>query len=133
MRRWVVCVGVLAVAFAAGCGESGPKRYRVSGTVTFNGQSVPSGEIVFTPDTAQQNSGPQGTAQIKDGKYDTGAAGGIGVVGGPMVIEVTGIKNGQLICEHTLKADLPREDATKDIDIPKSAAVKPGRSNEPPP
>lgn len=36
-------------ALASGCAPSGPKTYPVSGTVTFNGEIVPKGHIVFAP------------------------------------------------------------------------------------
>lgn len=37
------------LAGVAGCGDSGPATYPVSGTVTFNGQPVPVGYIVLSP------------------------------------------------------------------------------------
>ena len=39
----------LLAVLAAGCSPSGPKTYPVSGTVTFNGQAVQKGHIVFSP------------------------------------------------------------------------------------
>ena len=39
----------LLAVLAAGCGPSGPKTYPVSGTVTFNGEAVRKGHIVFSP------------------------------------------------------------------------------------
>ena len=46
---------VAALLLAAGCGEAGPARYHVSGKVTFNGQPVPAGQIVFEPDPTAGN------------------------------------------------------------------------------
>src|SRR5690348_2686083 len=83
--------GVLAAlvcGLAAGCG--GGKGHRVSGKVTFKGAPVPAGRIYFTPDSTKGNTGPTGYADIKDGAYDTAAAGGQGVTGGPVVVAIEG-------------------------------------------
>lgn len=130
-RRLTAGLLAVGVVWAAGCG-GGPKTYRVSGTVTFNGQPVPMGKIYFDPDTAAGGSGPSGFADIVDGKFDTSAANGKGVAGGPTVVRIQGHKKESadaisgygppLFAEHTVKADLPREAATKDFDVPVSAA-----------
>ena len=125
--------GLLAVGlvWAAGCG-GGSKGYRLSGAVTFNGQPVPMGKIYFDPDTAAGGSGPSGFADIVDGKFDTSAANGRGVSGGPTVVRIQGHKKEPadvtsgygppLFAEYTVKADLPGETSTKDFDVPASAA-----------
>jgi hypothetical protein len=115
-------------AAAPGCADSGPPTYAVSGTVTFDGQPLPYGEVIFTPDAAQKNSGPQGIARIQDGKFDTRAAGGKGIAGGPTVIRVNGLTGpgGKTLCEYELKADLPRADSTYDIAVPKKGAANAG-------
>ena len=67
MRTGFVAVVLAAVMIAlAGCGGSGPKTYDVSGTVTFDGQNVPTGEIMFIPD--DKSVGPV-EGKITDGKY----------------------------------------------------------------
>jgi hypothetical protein len=57
---------VLSLLAFGGCGPSGPTTYPVSGTVTFNGEPIPTGYITFTPDdpTLAPESGP-----ITDGKF----------------------------------------------------------------
>jgi len=67
MRSWFA-VALLAALFAtAGCdSEKGPKKIAVSGTVKFDGQPMPDGDIMFTPD--DKSVGPEG-GKIKDGKY----------------------------------------------------------------
>jgi hypothetical protein len=81
--------------------------------------------IVFTPDLALHNDGPQGVAQIKDGKYDTKGANGQGVVGGPMNVSITGLSaNERPLCQYEFALELPREDTTKDIEVPATAALK---------
>ncbi len=42
----LVCI-ILATTF--GCGPTGPKTYPVSGTVTWNGEPLPEGDIVLVP------------------------------------------------------------------------------------
>jgi hypothetical protein len=117
---------LLAGGAAPGCTDDGPKRFRVSGDAVFDGRPIPHGDVLFTPDDSKKNSGPQGIAVIKDGKYDTAAAGGKGIAGGPTVIRVTGLgePGGKLLCEYEYKADLPREDATHKVEVPAKAAAK---------
>src|SRR5204862_378695 len=79
LARWAI-VGVLGLA-AVGCGES---RVEVSGEVTFDGKPVPAGRIYFNPDFTKGNDGPQGYADIKDGKFDTRNK-GKGACGGPTI------------------------------------------------
>ena len=123
--------GLLAagLVLAAGCGEQG---YRVSGKVTFDGQPVPMGKIYFDPDTAAGGSGASGFADIVDGKFDTSAANGRGMSGGPTMVRIQGHKKEPadatsgygppLFAEYTVKATLPSATSTKDFDVPASAA-----------
>jgi hypothetical protein len=138
-----VLLGLLPLlcCLALGCGGKG---YRVSGKVTFKGQPVPTGKIYFIPDTKKGNKGATGYADIKDGAYDTSAAGGYGIVGGPMLIKIEGFeplppgkadKSGDITAKalfptYQTSADLPNADSTKDFDVPaeatKPAPGKPG-------
>ena len=73
LARRATGVGLILVAgLLAGCGSSGPKRYGVSGTVTWKGQPVKSGTINF-----RAENGECGGAQITDGKYEIPAAAGL--------------------------------------------------------
>lgn len=124
------CVALLAVV---GCGGgSDVTRYDVSGTVTFDGAPVPAGTITFLP--ASGNTGPGGSATIKDGKYDT-AAGGKGPTGGPHTVVITGFDGKSdpgnelpygkpLFTEYKTEADLPKQKATQDFNVPASAKPK---------
>ena len=70
---------------------------------------------------------PQGSADIKDGKYDT-ALGGRGVLGGPYVIRINGF-DGQtgndlplgkpLFTNHVESRDLPKEPSQQNFEIAK--------------
>jgi hypothetical protein len=132
-RIMMLIVGLACGLIAAGCGrDDGWDRYRVTGTVTFDGKPIPSGMIVFTPDVSKQNDGPQGVADIKDGKYDTRQSKDQDMVGGPMNVSVTGLSaDGRPLCQYDFAVDLPREDTTKDIEVPKSAASKPQQGEGP--
>jgi hypothetical protein len=115
----------LALGFVAfhGCSRQ-EKLYRVSGVVTYNGKPIPKGLIFFDP----QTDGPQGFANIVSGKYDT-AQQGKGVRGGTYAIRVNGFDGkeaneapfGQaLFPEYTGTKELPKQNSTYDLDIPKN-------------
>jgi hypothetical protein len=130
-------VAVLSCSLALGCG--GDKSYRVSGTITFKGQPVPAGKIYFLPDGSKGNTGATGYANIKDGKYDTSATGGKGVIGGPTIIAIEGIDPSGppakaessevtakvLFPRYETAAELPKAASTKDIEVPADAAKGP--------
>jgi hypothetical protein len=115
---------ILGLAALAGCGPSEEKLYRVSGVVTYNGKPIPKGLIFFDP----KADGPQGFANIVNGNYDT-AQQGKGVRGGAYDVRVNGFDGKQvndapfgnpLFLEYTGTKDLPQEDSTYDLDVPKS-------------
>ncbi len=128
MRWKTVAFGVLVMGLLFGCKEAEQKRNRVSGTATFDGKPIPFGDVLFTPDATKKNSGAQGIANIRNGKYDTSAQGGKGYGGGPAVIRVTGFdrEGGKLLCEQEFQVDLPPGDAKHDIDVPKGKAKPSG-------
>ncbi|MDO4550033.1 MAG: hypothetical protein Q4C96_02135 [Planctomycetia bacterium] len=69
--------------FMTGCGDKGPKRYPVSGKVTFKGAPVEKGMIVF--ESAEPKISPDG-GEIKDGAYHCQ------VSPGKKIIKITGAK-----------------------------------------
>lgn len=118
----------LAVS-CVGCGEQGPERFRVHGTVTSAGAAIPMGRIVFEPDAARGNRGPQGFAPIENGRFDTAAAYCQGAVGGPTIVRIDGftmVKGAedatsagrQLFPTHEIRIDLPRAASAHDFDVP---------------
>ena len=98
-----------------GCGGSGVERTAISGKVTFKGQPVPSGLIYFTPDTSRGNSGPQGFAEITDGKYSTDNL-GLGAVTGPMVVQITGYAEAKNNSEAPQTLLFPTYQTTVEVD-----------------
>lgn len=127
----LLSVATFSLAAFAGCGDStdGPKRYALSGTVTYDGKPVPKGFITLEPDSAQGNSGPGGGADIVNGKYDTKTA--MGFVGGPYKVRITGtdgipasiegeeLPDGKpLFLPFETTVDFPREATVRDFEIP---------------
>jgi hypothetical protein len=120
----VLCA--FAALVAAGCGrDTGPARYAVSGTVRYDGQPVPAGEVVLEPDGSQGNTGPGSFAIIDDGQYRTEP--NSGVVGGPYVVRIMGydgIPAGDstvgtpLFPAYETQVDFPQQSTTQDFDIP---------------
>lgn len=70
-RRAVACGWLALMLILAGCGGGGVPRHPVSGTVTYNGKPVVYGTIFFDPDTTKGTDGPQGSAEIRQGRYQT--------------------------------------------------------------
>lgn len=67
----------LALAVAAvlvGCGDAGPKRYGVTGTVTYKGKPIENGLISFVPAGSEASAGG---APITDGRYEIPKAVGL--------------------------------------------------------
>lgn len=121
--RYGSAVALFVGLATLGCNQEGPKVYRVSGAITFDGAPVPAGIVIFDPDVKQKNAGPQGTAEIRDGRYDTHWT-GRGTVGGPVLVTVGGTtKEGRALCRYDFKADLPRGDSVQDVRVPKSATT----------
>jgi hypothetical protein len=122
-RTLTVSVALLIL----GCGgNEGPPRYEVSGSVTYDGQPVPAGEVTFEPDASQGNQGPGSIAQIKDGQYRTER--NSGVVGGPYIVRIVGFDGrpaGESLIgtplfdePHETTVEFPKQNTTHDFHIP---------------
>lgn len=124
---FAVLLGILA-----GCGEQGPKRFRVSGTVTHAGGPVQLGRVVFEPDTSRGNNGPQGFAPVENGRFDTVGPHCKGAVGGPTIVRIDGFEletgedvaaSGKLLFPTYAEAiDLPQADLVRDFVVPAGPA-----------
>ncbi len=132
LTQITLCLLFAITFIVAGCSdaEKGLKRFKVSGTVTFDGKPVPFGMITFTPDSAKGNEGPQGFAKIIDGKFNTTSGNGRGIIGGAHQIKINGtseensgemgpddmpITPKPLFKTYKTEFDFPKEDATKDF------------------
>lgn len=123
-----IVVGLLALT---GCGGgSDSNLVHVSGTVTVDGKPLPLGLIVFEPDP-MRNRGPQGFANIKDGRFDTCQA-GKAVALGPQIVRITGgdgVKaeafspfGNLLFDEHMVQLEVSQGQPPLNLDIPSQKA-----------
>ncbi|QDU60104.1 hypothetical protein Pan216_09410 [Planctomycetes bacterium Pan216] len=69
MRGKCVMLAVLMLGIGCGGAPSGPPLYEVSGTVRFEGELVPEGEIAFIPEPADIESGSVQSAKIEGGEF----------------------------------------------------------------
>jgi hypothetical protein len=67
----------------SGCGDSGPKRVSVAGTVTLDGHPLPKGVIQFTP---IDRSGPMVSVSVESGKFEVSRA--LGPTAGSSQVDV---------------------------------------------
>ncbi|MEA1952421.1 MAG: hypothetical protein U9N87_13660 [Planctomycetota bacterium] len=128
-RTCVAVCGAVVLAIA-GCGRDGPSRYEVSGTVTYDGQSVPGGRILFAPDSARGNTGPGSVAEIRNGRYHTRREKGF--TGGPCVVTIYGTdgsmpteaRDNALFAPYETHVDLPQDDCRQDFDVPRQPTAR---------
>ncbi|MCA8999629.1 MAG: hypothetical protein KDA80_21720 [Planctomycetaceae bacterium] len=139
LRTSMLVASCLLAVSVLGCGGGNSvTTYDLSGNVTFDGQPIPVGRILFTP-SGEENAGPAGYAVIRDGKFDTKAEGGKGHTGGAMRIHIEGLKapemkpdpenpsvqievSEMLFPPYQTMGELPQEESTMDFDVPKTAA-----------
>jgi hypothetical protein len=124
--RLILCLAL----FCGGCGPGdGPETFHLSGNVTYRGQPLPAGVMVFEPDAQKGNDGPGGFAECRNGKYDTRSS-DRGVIGGPYIVRIDGfdgIAANELPMGRTLftnfetKIELPKADSTYDFVVPDGA------------
>ena len=120
----------------AGCGAGVVPRYELSGSVTYDGQPVPAGYMIFASDIDAGNPGPGSQVDIRDGKYNTMA--GQGTIGGPHVVTIFAF-DGQpyqlnddsggppmlnpmgnpLFESVSINVDLPKKPAVHDFNVPR--------------
>ena len=126
-KSWFCLFLAASVCFVAGCGQSGPRRYNVEGTVTLGGKPVPAGEVQFEPDTKKGNHGPQSRAKIQNGKYNSPS--GKGPVAGPAIVRVRcydgntspeAPKGISIAKPYQIKIDLPQQNSAHDFEVPAS-------------
>jgi hypothetical protein len=94
VNTWTAAVQVLAIAMvtlglssATGCGEGGPARAGVQGSVSWEGVPIENGKISFIP----QGGGPEAIATIVGGKYQLSKSEGPAV--GTNRIAIMGLRN----------------------------------------
>ncbi len=111
----------------SGCSKNKSGFYDVSGTVQLNGEDVPAGRIIFSPDRDKGNSGAQGLVEIAQGKITKVSR---PVVGGPHWLEIQAYDSvaqedvegvltlgKRLIPAQNVQVDLPRSDVELAVDV----------------
>lgn len=131
MPRQLLLVACVALVASSGCGKrDGPERFSRQGTISFNGQPVGKGEIIFSPDRAKGASGPGATVTYENGTYRTRQ--GKGTVSGPHVVEISGYDGNAVAADpnrephpwgatlfegYRVEIDFPAEESTHDFNI----------------
>jgi hypothetical protein len=128
--RWAAAL--MSLVLAAGCGESGPQKYALSGKVTYGGQPISYGDIRFEPKEGVKNNETIAFTRIRNGDYATE------VVGGPHWVNIRDLTGDvdmgdpenpggkpKFQVEYRGEVDLPpvteveeSGTATKDIEVP---------------
>jgi hypothetical protein len=127
----LLAAALLGAAALAGCGDSGPKVYPISGAVTYMGKPVKAGTIRFEPRGGKMDPRASPEVRITDGRYEMGRK--QGVQGGPYTVYIeAGDGNEKPAPDGTVTAygsalfppyyvtevDLPAEGGTQDFHIP---------------
>lgn len=130
--RIAACLFLAALAGCLGCGGNRglPGQIEIHGAVTFDGQPVPAGMIYFEPDSIAGHNGPQGFAEIVDGRYSTQQS-GRGVQPGPHTVRIEEqqpIEGEQarpmLFYEFRTEANLTSDQDEYDFEVPQDAAKR---------
>tara|TARA_R110002111_G_scaffold2705_4_gene17950 strand:+ start:41405 stop:41833 length:429 start_codon:yes stop_codon:yes gene_type:complete len=67
VQKWFSLIFTMCVLVGCGSSADGVVRYPVTGTVTWNGQPLPEGDIIFIP--TEKTARPEG-AVIKEGQFE---------------------------------------------------------------
>lgn len=128
-RYGAISLIAITILGIVGCGEQSNRKV-VTGTVTWRGQPVPVGLLVFDPDVKRGNRGPQGGAKILEGRFDTRNDDSKGCVPGAHTVTVFGY-SGQNVSKfrnfgdplfepHNLEVVIPEEGGNLDLVVPDS-------------
>ena len=131
MRSFQALLLPALILSLASCSEKPSGRVDVWGTVKFKNQPVPAGLIVMNPDLSKGNDGPQGMAEIRNGRFDTRHL-DKGATSGPVVFMIDGfdgVAQGEspsgkpLFIGYKAQLDLPKHASEQNIDVPASAGA----------
>ena len=123
---WLACLCLLLTVCLVGCDDApaGPATFKVSGKVTFDGEPVPAGMVIFV----KEKGNVRVACAIEDGYYET--QDGKGHLGGKYSVQIDakdGVKtdvsfNGTPMWSSgwATEVDLSEASEKKDFDIPKS-------------
>jgi hypothetical protein len=132
MRRLQVLLFLPALVLVlSSCSNKSAGRVDVWGTVKFKNQPVPAGLIVINPDLSKGNDGPQGMAEIREGRFDTRQL-DKGAPSGPVIFMIDGFDGATqgdspsgkpLFIGYKVMLDLPKKASEQNIDVPESAGA----------
>jgi hypothetical protein len=132
---WAAALATCVIA--AGCGGDGITRHQVQGSVTYSGQPVQDGAVVFEPDASIGKIAPTSFARIENGSYATARA--ESPTTGKYKVRVMGYDKSkmkkdaavgeiidlpELFPEYSLETEIPVQGGRLDIAVP---AGKPGK------
>ena len=121
-RIWIASFACLC-SLLVSCHRDPAGRFHVTGTVTFDGETVEGGFVLFEPDLANGKDGPQGIATITQGKYST-AESNKGVTEGPHIVRIRGFRTSEsgdivpLFPEFETKVEFSRDQLDYDFAVP---------------
>lgn len=103
--RWLVCGCGLLVMVVLGCGRAGSGRVPVTGSITFDGAPVTSGQIVLE----STQGGGMSVGQIADGRYLIPEK--YGPTGGEYLVRITSERaSGAKVAPSSYAADQTPQD-----------------------
>jgi hypothetical protein len=96
MRRFATMAALAVIFMFHGCGDGGPRRVPVSGTLTLNGKPLEGATVTFAPDPTNPVGTPGGAFTDKDGSYIAASDQRPGLAAGKYKVLVTksALKNG---------------------------------------
>jgi hypothetical protein len=133
--RLCFCWLIIACLVSAGCGRGDSlKRYRVKGTVTFEGKPVEFGAIFFEPTESVGKLAPTVYLPVRNGKYDANGEGPVAgtyrvIVGGQdqskRHVDSDGVTHiQQLFQDYKFDVEIPPPNNTLDVDVPTSQVIR---------
>jgi hypothetical protein len=133
LLRYVSVALGMASVLLAGCGRDGVPRHVVTGNVTFQGQPVEYGTIVFEPEASVGRIAPRGMARVENGYFRTDRE--ESPTTGAYKVRVFGfdkarmkqnpepgeiVDTPELFPEYTFQVQIPPPDGRLDVQVPES-------------
>ncbi len=88
-RLFIPILAAMVMVASSGCDKSGIEKIVVSGKVTYQGQPVKNGDLLFYP--IDGTAGPVSGSSIKDGEYLADGKGGVPI--GKHRVEIRGYRS----------------------------------------
>ncbi len=125
---WAACLLLLSV----GCGADVPTLIPVHGKVSYRGQPLTAGTLVFAPDPVRNGPGPLSRADIQpDGTYQLKSGDGLGAVAGwhritvIAVVDTPAVPGQRFVRPRSLLPEKYRDPELSGL----TCEIKPGKEN----